>query len=195
MCDVIYLCEFCLDFSRSITSFRRHKVGGLAWLPPPSQRFHLAVHHGSQIFLLPGAPQAKCKLRHPPGNEIYRKDHVQFFELDGRKHRDYCQNLCLLSKLFLDHKVWDEGRDDRGEKKETPCPAGTALDMNIVASCAPLQTLYYDTDPFLFYVMTVSDVRGCHIVGYFSKVGCSVISQLSQMERVPVPCSALTGLF
>jgi len=101
-CTVIYLCEFCLKFHRSMTSFRRHK--------------------------------AKCKFRYPPGNEIYRKDDIQFFELDGRKHRDYCQNLCLLSKLFLDHK-----------------------------------TLYYDTDPFLFYVMTRSDARGCHIVGYFSK--------------------------
>ena len=49
--------------------------------------------------------QTKCKLRHPPGTEIYRKDNIQFFELDGRKHQDYCMNLCLLSKLFLDHKV------------------------------------------------------------------------------------------
>lgn len=31
------------------------------------------------------------------------------------------------------------------------------------------KTLYYDTEPFLFYVMTESDERGHHIVGYFSK--------------------------
>lgn len=31
------------------------------------------------------------------------------------------------------------------------------------------KTLYYDTDPFLFYVLTENDSRGCHIVGYFSK--------------------------
>ncbi|CEF67863.1 Chromo domain/shadow and MOZ/SAS-like protein domain and Acyl-CoA N-acyltransferase domain and Chromo domain-like and RNA binding activity-knot of a chromodomain-containing protein [Strongyloides ratti] len=31
------------------------------------------------------------------------------------------------------------------------------------------KTLYYDTDPFLFYVMTEQDERGYHIVGYFSK--------------------------
>ncbi|KRX91974.1 Histone acetyltransferase KAT5, partial [Trichinella pseudospiralis] len=42
--------------------------------------------------------------------------------------------LCLLAKLFLDHK-----------------------------------TLYYDTEPFLFYVFTEMDKFGCHIVGYFSK--------------------------
>lgn len=32
------------------------------------------------------------------------------------------------------------------------------------------KTLYYDTDPFLFYVMTEYDCKGFHIVGYFSKV-------------------------
>ncbi|XP_054152979.1 histone acetyltransferase KAT5-like [Oppia nitens] len=76
----------------------------------------------------------KCVLRHPPGNEIYRKQSVSFFEIDGRKNKFYAQNLCLLAKCFLDHK-----------------------------------TLYYDTDPFLFYIMTEIDVRGFHIVGYFSK--------------------------
>lgn len=77
---------------------------------------------------------AKCTLRHPPGNEIYRKEAISFFEIDGRKNKSYAQNLCLLAKLFLDHK-----------------------------------TLSYDTDPFLFYVMTVFDNSGFHIVGYFSK--------------------------
>ncbi len=27
------------------------------------------------------------------------------FEIDGRKERIYCQNLCYLAKLFLDHKT------------------------------------------------------------------------------------------
>ena len=76
----------------------------------------------------------KCCLRHPPGTEIYRKNTISFFEIDGRKNKIYAQNLCLLAKCFLDHK-----------------------------------TLYYDTDPFLFYIMTVIDNRGFHIVGYFSK--------------------------
>merc|ERR1740131_543576 len=76
----------------------------------------------------------KCIHKYPPGNEIYRKDSISFFEIDGRKNKNYAQNLCLLAKLFLDHK-----------------------------------TLYYDTDPFLFYVMCECDNKGCHIVGYFSK--------------------------
>lgn len=56
------------------------------------------------------------------------------FEVDGKKNKIYCQNLCLLAKLFLDHK-----------------------------------TLYYDVEPFLFYILTECDQRGCHMVGYFSK--------------------------
>jgi histone acetyltransferase HTATIP len=49
--------------------------------------------------------RAKCTLVHPPGNEIYRDDHISFFEVDGRRQRTWCRNLCLLSKLFLDHKT------------------------------------------------------------------------------------------
>jgi len=77
---------------------------------------------------------AKCVWRHPPGDEIYRKLKISVFEVDGKKNKMYCQNLCLLAKLFLDHK-----------------------------------TLYFDVEPFLFYVMTESDKAGCHVIGYFSK--------------------------
>lgn len=76
----------------------------------------------------------KCTLRHPPGDEIYRDGCLSVFEVDGRDNRVYCQNLCLLAKLFLDHK-----------------------------------TLYYDVDPFLFYILCETDEHGAHIVGYFSK--------------------------
>lgn len=78
--------------------------------------------------------RAKCSMKHPPGNEIYRDEKVSFWEIDGRKQRTWCRNLCLLSKLFLDHK-----------------------------------TLYYDVDPFLFYIMTKRSAQGHHVVGYFSK--------------------------
>ncbi len=49
--------------------------------------------------------RAKCTLLHPPGNEIYRDNTISFFEIDGRRQRRWCRNLCLLSKLFLDHKT------------------------------------------------------------------------------------------
>lgn len=77
---------------------------------------------------------AKCVWRHPPGEEVYRKEKISVWEVDGKRYKQYCQNLCLLAKFFLDHK-----------------------------------TLYYDVEPFLFYVMTMLDNEGCHTVGYFSK--------------------------
>lgn len=49
--------------------------------------------------------RTKCSLLHPPGNEIYRDANVSFFEIDGRRQRVWCRNLCLLSKCFLDHKT------------------------------------------------------------------------------------------
>lgn len=76
----------------------------------------------------------KCKARHPPGDEIYRDGNVSIFEVDGRRNKIYCQNLCLLSKMFLDHK-----------------------------------SLFYDVEPFLFYVMAEFDDIGARFVGYFSK--------------------------
>lgn len=72
--------------------------------------------------------------RHPPGNEIYRCGKLSMFEVDGFEERQYCQNLCYIAKLFLDHK-----------------------------------TLYFDVDPFLFYVLCEVDERGYHPVGYYSK--------------------------
>ena len=46
----------------------------------------------------------KCLVRTPPGDEIYRHENVSVFEVDGATQEIYCQNLCYLSKLFLDHK-------------------------------------------------------------------------------------------
>ena len=75
-----------------------------------------------------------CHCGHPPGNEIYRKDNLSVFEIDGNLNKVYCQNLCLIAKLFLDNK-----------------------------------TLFYDVEPFFFYVLTANDQHGSHFVGYFSK--------------------------
>ena len=77
------------------------------------------------------------ELRRPPGQQIYDDPNrkIAVFEMIGREHRVYCQNLCLFAKLFIEHK-----------------------------------TLYYDADPFLFYVLTEYDDDGSHHpVGYYSK--------------------------
>ncbi|KAG9394097.1 MOZ/SAS family [Carpediemonas membranifera] len=46
----------------------------------------------------------KCTPRHPPGPEIYRCGNLSFFEVDGRRQKEFCRHLCLFCKLFLDHK-------------------------------------------------------------------------------------------
>lgn len=47
----------------------------------------------------------KNEMLHPPGDEIYRNGRVSMFEVDGRREKIFCQNLCYLAKLFLDHKT------------------------------------------------------------------------------------------
>lgn len=47
----------------------------------------------------------ECSYRQPPGDEIYRDGNLSLYEVDGKYNKRYCQYLCLLSKLFLDHKT------------------------------------------------------------------------------------------
>ena len=105
--ELIHICEYCLTYMKSRKTLVKHLA-------------------------------RKCKMRNPPGKLIYHEKDVHpavaMYEIDGAVERLYCQNLCLLSKVFLDHK-----------------------------------TLYYDTEPFLFYVLCEVDNEGAHVVGYFSK--------------------------
>lgn len=80
--------------------------------PYPAEYAHLPKLFICEFCLLfyPTATQlgrhrTKCTLMHPPGNEIYRCNGISFFEIDGRRQRTWCRNLCLLSKCFLDHKT------------------------------------------------------------------------------------------
>lgn len=107
---ILYICEHCLKYMSSPISYERHQL-------------------------------KNCNLsnNHPPGIEIYRdlNTNIAVWEVDGRKNINYCQNLCLLAKLFLNSK-----------------------------------TLYYDVEPFIFYVLTEIDKENptkYHFVGYFSK--------------------------
>lgn len=49
--------------------------------------------------------ERECEYNNPPGTEVYRSGAISIYEADGRLHKLYCQNLCLLAKLFLDHKT------------------------------------------------------------------------------------------
>lgn len=73
--ECLYICEYCLSFYITEEELKNH--------------------------------ENQCDLTHPPGNEIYRDDAAKLsvFEVDGYKNIVYCENLCYLSKLFLDHKL------------------------------------------------------------------------------------------
>jgi hypothetical protein len=48
------------------------------------------------------------------------------------------------------------------------------------------KTLYYDVEPFLFYVMTEVDEMGARFVGYFSKEKRSPDNNVSCIMTLPV---------
>ncbi|OAF64065.1 hypothetical protein A3Q56_08227, partial [Intoshia linei] len=48
---------------------------------------------------------SKCCVSQPPGNIVYKHDDLVLFKVDGDRQVEYCQNLCLLAKLFLEHKT------------------------------------------------------------------------------------------
>lgn len=109
--DTLYICEQCLAYMPQLTTYNRHQL-------------KYCTANGGY---------------HPPGVEIYRDidNGIAVWEVDGRKQINYCQNLCLFAKLFLNSK-----------------------------------TLYYDVEPFIFYVLTEvtrEDPSKYHFVGYFSK--------------------------
>ncbi|KAI8374329.1 acyl-CoA N-acyltransferase [Radiomyces spectabilis] len=51
------------------------------------------------------AHRMQCQRRRPPGKVIYKENKIKVYEVDGRDDKLYCQNLCLFTKLFLDHKT------------------------------------------------------------------------------------------
>lgn len=128
----LWICEYCLKYMRLEKTYRYHMVRLEHTLKIHWTFFYqkLCGEINETILF-----QSECTHRQPVGKEIYRKGTLSIWEVDGREHKIYCQNLCLLAKLFLDHK-----------------------------------TLYFDVEPFLFYILCEVDKHGAHLVGYFSKV-------------------------
>jgi len=81
--DTLYICEFCLTFFVTMNELE------LTFFVTMNELERHNKH---------------CLLTHPPGDEIYRHEKNSFFEVDGARNPIYCENLCYLSKLFLDHK-------------------------------------------------------------------------------------------
>uniref|UniRef100_A0A7S3JTT6 Histone acetyltransferase n=1 Tax=Aureoumbra lagunensis TaxID=44058 RepID=A0A7S3JTT6_9STRA len=107
--------------------FSEYEVETWYWSPFPEE------YHGSKLYICDytlryTSSKEAMKIHaesyqgpfHPPGRQVYcGDDGISLWETFGKEEQLYCQNLCLISKLFLDHK-----------------------------------TLYYDVDPFIFYVLT-----------------------------------------
>jgi len=78
-CSKLYVCRFCLKYMRKQKTCVQHRE--------------------------------TCTLKNPPGRRIYRHEQgpgepiLGFWEIDGKHFKTYCQNLCLMAKLFLDHKT------------------------------------------------------------------------------------------
>jgi len=117
--EKLYICEYTLKYMKKRKAYERHKASLRIRQPP-----------GIEIYRTPAPPL------HPDcvAAGLLQPQELSIFEVDGSKAKVYCQCLCLLAKLFLDHK-----------------------------------TLYYDVDPFLFYVLCEVHDGGHSLVGYFSK--------------------------
>ncbi|KIH69078.1 MOZ/SAS family protein [Ancylostoma duodenale] len=129
---VVVECSFAKRYPGSVNcSISRHRIQPWYFAPYPQQLVHLPCIYICE-FCLKYVKSQTCL----------------------KTHMAYAQNLCLLAKLFLDHK-----------------------------------TLYYDTDPFLFYVLAFLDDRGFHIVGFFSKSSnfCS-FKEKESAEEYNVAC-------
>ena len=87
----------------------KHEVEAWYFSPYPREYAYLDVLYLCEFCLsyFPSSfmlkrHRTRCRLWHPPGNEIYRHEDISFWEIDGRKQLHYCRNLSLLSKCFLD---------------------------------------------------------------------------------------------
>jgi len=72
----------------------RHEVETWSFSPYPEEFSQYDVTYICEFCLEPvpcrrsfERHRKKCTLRHPPGNEIYGKDSLSFYEIDGRKQR------------------------------------------------------------------------------------------------------------
>jgi histone acetyltransferase MYST1 len=151
--EKLFFCEYCLKYMGKLITLThhlrkcdlRHPPGDLIYseeeteIDVNSNPNIDAISSSASSSSFSSSPGSSTTTTSSPtaksnNNNNSNRKKIAVYEVDGKQNKIYCQNLCLLAKLFLDHK-----------------------------------TLYYDVDPFLFYVLCEVDSRGAHIVGYFSK--------------------------
>ena len=89
-------------------------------------------------------------------------------QVDGKKNKVHCQNLCYLNPVIIQTPSLTSVGTPQvdGKKNKVYCQNLCYLAKLFLDH----KTLYYDVDLFLFYILCECDERGCHVVGYFSKV-------------------------
>lgn len=117
------------------------------------------LYHKSEITMRRHA--AKCVWRHPPGDEVCAESETPTFP--------NCEAL-LTSRPVQFVQIYRKGKvgvwQVDGKRQKEYCQHLCLLAKFFLDH----KTLYYDVEPFLFYVMTLADADGCHTIGYFSKV-------------------------
>lgn len=77
--------------------------------PYPIQAPTLWICHGCLKYMRSAhtlhAHRRTCTYTHPPGRKVYQRGAHILWEVDGAQEKLYVQNLCLLGKLFIDHKT------------------------------------------------------------------------------------------
>ena len=106
----LFICPYSLKYFKKRSAYVRHLAGVQRKGPP-----------GTCIYRAPAPPLSAACIK----LQLAQAHKLTLYEVDGSSAKVYCQCLCLLAKLFLDHK-----------------------------------TLYYDVDPFLFYVLCEEDEEG-----------------------------------
>ncbi|KDQ21861.1 hypothetical protein BOTBODRAFT_141906 [Botryobasidium botryosum FD-172 SS1] len=80
------------------------------------------------------------------------------------RHRQKCTLLHPPGNEIYRHEDISVFEID-GKRQLTWC-----RNLSLLSKCfLDHKTLYYDVQPFLYYIMTTRDDHGCHIIGYFSK--------------------------
>ena len=102
-CDRLYVCPYSLKYFKRRSAYLRQLSAAAQQSPP-----------GLRIYRAPAPPLSKaCNQELLP-----QPAHLTFYEVDGAQAKVYCQCLCLLAKLFLDHKVCGRNGGGGGAARE-----------------------------------------------------------------------------
>ena len=85
---ILYICEHCLKYFKYKNTLIRHLKVCKFLIPP-----------GKKIYEMDINPEMSTSKKE---NRISTS--ISIYQINGNEQKLYCQNLCLIAKLFLDHK-------------------------------------------------------------------------------------------